>query len=84
MFSPYRNQPNNTNKRTKKLSSTNFDNNSHHESDLKRPQLTSSDLVTPETTVKRTSNKKKKNILKAGSVHENVEINEHYLDETLY
>ena len=69
MLSPYRIQPNNTNKRTKKTLNTNFDNNSHHEPDIKRPQMT--------------SNKKNKNILKAGSVQENIEINEHYLDETL-
>ena len=40
MLSPYRIQPNITNKRTKKASKTNFDNNSHREHDLKRPQMT--------------------------------------------
>ena len=40
MLSPYRINPNNTNKRTKKASNTNFGNNSHHESDVKRPQMT--------------------------------------------
>ena len=69
MLSTYRIQPNNTDKRAKKLSNTNFDNNSHCESDLKRPQLTSNDLVIPELTVKRTSTKKNKNALKTGSVH---------------
>ena len=69
MLSPYRIQPNNTNKGTKKTLNTNFDNNSHHEPDVKRPQMT--------------SNKKNKNILKAGSVQENIEINDHYLDEIL-
>ena len=69
MLSPYRIQPNNTNKRTKKTLKTNFDNNSHPEPDVKRPQMT--------------SNKKNKNILKAGSVQENIKINEHYLDEIL-
>ena len=34
--------------------------------DLKRPQLTSNKI---------------KNTMKAGSVHDNVEINKHYLDE---
>ena len=58
MLSPYRIQPNNTNKRTKTTLYTNFDNNSHHEPDVKRPQMT--------------SNKKNKNILKAGSVQENI------------
>ena len=37
MLSPYRINPNNTNKRTKKASNANFDNNSHHESNVKRP-----------------------------------------------
>ena len=45
MLSPYRTQPNRTNKRTKKALNTNFDNNSHRDHDLERPQLTSSDIV---------------------------------------
>ena len=69
MLSPYRIQPNNTNKRIEKTLITIFDNNSHHEPDVKRPQMT--------------SNKKNKKILEAGSVQENIEINEHYLDEIL-
>ena len=73
MLSPYRINPNNTKKRSKKAK---IDNNS----DPKRPQLTLNDL-------KITSNDKKtrsKNVLKAGSVQEeNVEINEHYLDKIL-
>ena len=44
MLSPYRINPNNTNKRTKKAENTNFDNNPHHETDVKRPQMTSKDL----------------------------------------
>ena len=44
MFSSHRIQRNNTNKRTKKASNTNSDNNSHREHDLKRPRLTSIDL----------------------------------------
>ena len=62
ILSPYRIQPNNTNKRTKKAKNINFDNNSHHEPDVKRSQMTSNDL-------KRTSNepvKNKKNKLKGG------------------
>ena len=35
MLSPYRIQPNNTNRRSKKVSNTNIDNNSHCEHDLK-------------------------------------------------
>ena len=78
MLSPYRVNPNNTNKRTKKTSNTIFDNNSHPDSDVKRPRLTSNDLKT-----NTKSNKKSKHVLKAGSVQENIEINEHYLDEIL-
>ena len=76
MLSPYRIQPNNTNTRTKKASNTNFDNNSHHDLDLKRPQMTSNNL-------KATSNEtveNKKNKLKGGLI---IQINEHYLDEIL-
>ena len=79
MLSPYRVYPNNTNKRTKKVSETNFDNNSQRNPDVKRPQMTSKDLKT-------SSNepvKNKKNKRKGGSIHDNVEINEHYLDEIL-
>ena len=77
MLSPYRIQPNHSNKRTKKAKITNFDNNSHHEPDLKRHQMTSNDL-------KMTSNEPvefKKNKLRGGA---NCEINEHYLDEILH
>ena len=78
MLSPYRINPNNTNKRTKKTSKTNFDNNSHPDSHVKRPRLTSNDFKT-----KTRSNKKNKHVLKPGSVQENIESNEHYLDEIL-
>ena len=44
MVSPYRINHNNTNKRTEKASNGNFDNNSQHESNVKRPQMTSEDL----------------------------------------
>ena len=37
MLSPYRTNPNNTNKRSKKVKNTSFDENSHHEADVKRP-----------------------------------------------
>ena len=73
MLSPYRINPNNTNKRTKKVSNTNFLNNSHHENDVKKPQMTSNDL-------KITSNEpviNRKNKLKGDAT----EINEQYLDE---
>ena len=76
MVSPYRIQPNNNNKRAKKASIINFDNNSHPDSDLKRPRLTSNDLKTTQTTTK--SNKENKNLLKAGSIQENLDFNEQY------
>ena len=76
MLSPYRYNPNNTNKRTKKSKNTKFDINSHRDPDLKRPQMTSNDLkMTSNETVKN-----KKNKLKGGSI---IEINEHYLDKIL-
>ena len=40
MLSPYRINPNNTNKRAKKVLNTNFNNDSYHEPEVKRPQLT--------------------------------------------
>ena len=43
-LSPSRINPKNTNKRTKKASNGNFLNNSHDESKVKRPQMTSIDL----------------------------------------
>ena len=78
MLSPYRINPNYTNKRNEKTSNTNFDNNSHPDSDVKIPRLTSIDLKT-----NMKANKKNKHVLKAGFVQENIEINEHYLHENL-
>ena len=72
MLSPYRISPNNVKKRSKKAK---IDNND----EPKRPQMTSNDP-------KLTSNDKKtktKNNLKGGSIQENIEINEHYLDKIL-
>ena len=73
MLSPYRINPNNVKKRTKKAK---IDNND----EPKRPQMTSNDL-------KITSNDKKqkqKYNLKGGAVQEdNFEINEHYLDKII-
>ena len=65
MLSPYRINPNNVKKRSKKAK---IDDNS----DLKRPQMTSNESI-----------KNKKNKLKGGSIQENIEINEHYLDKIL-
>ena len=39
MLSPYRINPNNTKKRSKKVQITDFDNNSHDEADVKRHQM---------------------------------------------
>ena len=94
MLSPYRIQPNKSNKRKEKASKTNFDNNSHREHDVKRHRLTSPDLKTTQTkesfpeskkkdNVKHTSNRRNKNLLKAGSMQEDIEINDQYLDEIL-
>ena len=74
MVSPYRINPSNTKQRSKKTLNTKFDDDSHHEADVKRPQLTSNDLKTTQTK----SNKKNKNVLKAGPVQAIVEINEQY------
>ena len=72
MLSPYRTTPNNTKKLSKKAK---FDDNS----DFKRPQMTSNDLETNS----KEQVKNKKNKLKGGSIQENVEINEHYLDKII-
>ena len=84
MLSPYRINPNNNHKRTKKVKITHFDNDSHHESDIKRPQMTSNDLKRPQLASNENSKKTKtKNNLQGGSVQENIEIDEHYLDKVL-
>ena len=71
MHSPYRINPNNVKKQSKKAKINDID-------DLKRPQTTSNDLKT-------TSNEsiKKKKKLKGGFLQENIEFNEHYLDKIL-
>ena len=76
MLSPHRIPPNNTIKRTKKVSKTNFVNNSHRDHDLKRPRLTSKGL-------KLTSNESSLEVkpLKGGGKSET---NDGYLDEILH
>ena len=74
MLSPYRINPNNTKKRSKKAKID----ESH---DLKRPQMTSNDLETSQSNTK--SNKKDKIIVKGGFAPDKVEINEHFLDKIL-
>ena len=49
MLSPYRTNSINTKKRTKKASNGNFDNDSHDESNVIRPQMTSNDLKRPQS-----------------------------------
>ena len=49
MLSPYRINPNNTNKRAKKALYTTFNNDLNREPDVKRPQRTSNDLKTNQT-----------------------------------
>ena len=49
---PYRVQPNNTNKRTKKALNTNFNNDSYCKPDVKRPEMTSNDLNITQTNTK--------------------------------
>ena len=84
MLSPYRIQPNNTNKRTKNVKNNDFGNNSHDETDVKRPQKTSNDLRRPQSTSNENTKKTKtRNNLKGGSVQDFIEINEHYLDKIL-
>ena len=72
MISPYRINLNNVTKRPKKAK---IDDNG----DLKRPQMTSIDLKT--TSNDNNKKTKTKNNLKRGSVQDNIEINEHYLDK---
>ena len=81
MLSPYRIQSNNNDKRTKKAPNTNFNNDSHREPDVERPQMTLNDLKTTQTNTK--SNRKNKTFLKTGSIHENIEINDQYLLDVL-
>ena len=74
MLSPYRISANNTKKRSKKALKTNFDEDSHHEADVKRLQMTSNE---------HSKKTKAKNNLKGGSLQENIEINELYLNKIL-
>ena len=84
MLSSYRINSNNNHKRTKNVKNTDFDNDSHHETDVKRPQMTSNGLKRPQSTSNENSKKTKtKNNLKAGSIQENIEIYENYLDKVL-
>ena len=79
MLSSYRIHPNTIKKRSKNVSSTKFNNNSHREHDLKRPQTASNDLAKHQTSTQY--NRRNKNILKTGTLHENIENNDQYLYE---
>ena len=83
MLSPYRINQNNSKKRAEKALNTDFDNNSHHEANIERPQRSSKDLKRPQSTSNENNKKAKTKInLRGGFVpiQENIEINEHYLD----
>ena len=83
MFTPYIINPNDTNKRMKEALYVSFDNNSHHEFNIKRPQMTPIDLKKPQSISEshhEVKPVKSKNKLKGGA---NIEINEQYLDEIL-
>ena len=82
MLSPYRINPNKTKNRSKMSKNTDFDNNPHHETNVKRPQITLNDLKRPYLTVNGKSKKTEtKNNLKGGSIQEDIEITEHYSDK---
>ena len=64
---------------------------SNNEQELERTQMTSNDLKIPQLTSTEPTKgnvisfeKKNKNVLKAGSMQENNEINDEYLDEILH
>ena len=91
VLSPYKIPPN-THKRRQKITNTNLKDKSNREHDVQRRKMTSIDLIRPQmasndvakpktntkSTCKRASNKRNKNILESGSVHENFEINDEY------
>ena len=81
MPSTYRIQPN-TNKRKQKFSNDNFNNKHEPKRNSNEPKRAQNDLAKPDTNTK--SNKRNKSILKAGSVHETIEINDKYLDDILH
>ena len=84
MLSPYRINPNNTKKRSKKAKNNDFNINSHHEEGSERLQMTSNDFKKPQTTSNKSDKKSKtRNSLKGGLVLDDIEINEHYLDKVL-
>ena len=77
MISPYRVQPNNTNKRLKKHTNTNFDNNPPSKHDVKRPPMTPNAIKRPQSISEsylEVKPGKSKNRVKGA----NIEINDDY------
>ena len=69
----------------KKPAITKFVNNSHHDPGVERPEMTSNYLKRTQSTSNENVKKvKTENNLKGGFVQDNVQINEHYLDEILH
>ena len=79
MLSAYR-IPSSSHKRRQKVSNTNLDENSQHEHDLKRPQLTSKDFKKHQ----KTSTAKKYRKVGLCPLHEISEYNDEYLVEILH
>ena len=82
MLSPFRLQPNNTKKCSKKSSNTNVDNNSHCEQEHKRSQGNSNGLKRPQKSSNDPEIKPVKNKNKLKGVA-SIDIDDKYLDETL-
>ena len=83
MLSPYRINPNNT-KNDQKWVKIMILTRIRITKSTSKPQTTSNDLKRPQSTSNENKKKTKtKNNLKGGSIQENVEINEHYLDKFL-
>ena len=72
----------NTNKRKEKVSNGISNNEHEPKVNSNEPKRAQNDLAKPDTNAK--SSKRKKINLKTGSVHENIEINDEYLDEILH
>ena len=77
--------PSNSHKRRQMISDKNLDDNTNHEHDLKRHQITSNDLKGSRTisNADSTSNNKKSK-LKGGSMHEINQKKDEYSDEILH
>ena len=80
MPSPYRIQSN-ANKRKQKFPNDISNNKHEPKVNLSEPEKAKNDLTKPETDTK--SSKRNKNILKGGSIQENIEIDKQFLEEIL-